>query len=240
MIVTFTDFGWQGTYLAEIELQLAKLVPNERILHLIKDAPKYNPHAAGCLLATHVNAYPKHTVFLGVVDPDVGSDRRKPVVLFADDRWYVGPGNGLFDSVALAAEEPPKWFEIIWQPEQLTRSFHGRDLFAPIAAHIANKFNVDTVCRPLEVNREDLHGGCIDTVIYIDHFGNCMTGISGASGKQLKVGDTVLDYAETFSDVQKGQPFWYFNSVGLVELAVNQGSAAEQLKLAVGDKVSML
>ena len=241
MIVTFSDFGVKGPYIGELELKLSQLVPNEKVIHLFKDAPRYNPFAAAHLLAAYVQPFPKHTVFLGVVDPGVGTEERKPVVLFADDKWYVGPGNTLFDVVAARAGSS-HWFEIMWQPEVLSNSFHGRDLFAPIAAHIAAKCNVDTVCRPMEYTPDPKAAFCISTIIYIDDFGNCMTGLTmqGVNKNNILVaGGTAFVYATTFGDVPQSDAFWYFNSSGLAELALNKASVAEKLKINIGDTIQI-
>lgn len=234
MIVTFTDFGWQGTYIAELELCIERLAPGKRVIHLMKDAPAFNPVAAGIVLAAHVKRFPKHTVFLGVVDPGVGSDTQKPVVLFADDRWYVGPGNGLFDAVAINSENP-QWFEISWRPDKLSESFHGRDLFAPIAVHVSTKCNVDTVCTPLDY--QPSHAVKLKQIVYIDHYGNCITGISGEgidTASVVRIGNESFCHAKVFSDVSTGTGFWYVNSAGLLEIAVNQGSAEKEFGFSIG------
>ena len=241
MIVTFSDFGVKGPYIGELELKLSQLVPNEKVIHLFKDAPRYNPSAAAHLLAAYVGSFPKHTVFLGVIDPGVGSEERKPVVLFADDKWYVGPGNTLFDVVAARAESS-HWFEIMWQPDVLSNSFHGRDLFAPIAAHIAAKCNVDTVCRPMDYMPDPKAGFSTPTIIYIDDFGNCMTGLNSQGVNKnniLAVGAETFVYATTFGDVPEEEAFWYFNSSGLAELAVNKASVAQKLQLHIGDTIQI-
>ena len=239
MIVTFTDFGLKGPYLGELELKLSLLAPNEKVIHLFKDAPRFNPQASSQLLAAYTDSFSKHTVFLGIVDPGVGTEDRRPVVLFADDKWYVGPGNGLFDVIAARAENS-RWFEIAWRPENLSNTFHGRDLFAPIAAHVATKCNVDTVCKPLSYSpHPQASFGCSE-IIYIDDFGNCMTGLTMHAvnrNSTLNVGGKDFVFASTFGEVPEAEPFWYFNSSGLVELAINNGNAAQQINLEIGDIV---
>lgn len=149
----------------------------------------------------------------------------------------MGQDNGLFDKVALQGEDVSCW-KISWQPEQLSDSFHGRDLYAPVCAML---FRKETPPGD-NISWQDKHGWPADLseVIYLDHFGNVMTGIRYSSIKKSKgftVDGTEIRYAKTFSSVDIGAPFWYGNSIGLVEIAVNQGSAASQLGLNIGDSV---
>ena len=161
-----------------------------------------------------------------------------PYMIQADGRWFIGPDNGLFNVVEKQANEVQR-YEILWQPEQLSSSFHGRDLFAPVAAMLSQWDMPEN--RILE-NREVTAADDFYQVIYLDHYGNAMTGIqAGTLSEQNKlvVEGEALNYAQTFSLVSKGQAFWYVNSNGLVEIAVNQGSAMEQLSLQVGTAVDI-
>ncbi|MDH5547183.1 MAG: SAM-dependent chlorinase/fluorinase [Gammaproteobacteria bacterium] len=240
MIVTFTDFGWRGPYIGELELCLSRAkVP---VIHLFRDAPRFNPGLSAHLIAPFVSRFPKHTVFLGVVDPGVGTDSRNPVVLFADDQWFVGPGNGLFDVIAARATSQV-WFDIHWRPEQLSSTFHGRDLFAPIAVHIAQKHNVDTVCKENSLRLDASFGKGINRIIYIDSFGNCITGVRAedlTSGSTISVNGRQIRMMATFGDVAQGEALCFFNSSGLLEIAVNQGSAEEKLGLRVGSDIEFI
>ncbi|WP_303904274.1 SAM hydrolase/SAM-dependent halogenase family protein [Thiohalomonas denitrificans] len=240
MILMFTDFGWKGPYLGQMESVLRRDVPDIPIINLMSDAPAFNPKAAGYLLSALTAEAPAGAVILGVVDPGVGSSAREPVVLHADGRWFVGPGNGLFNAVAARADAA-KWNRIQWQPPRLSVSFHGRDLFAPVAAGLASGHHVE-----LEAfDGPDLAGwdGDLDEVVYIDGFGNAVTGIRADGldrGSHLKAGPHTLRWARTFSDRPEGAAFWYGNSLGLVEIAANKANAAEQLSLDIGTKIETL
>ena len=135
MIVLFTDFGLQGPYTGQMKAVLHQMAPGIPAIDLFADAPAGNPKAAAYLLAAYAQWFAAGTTFLCVVDPGVGGPR-PPVMLEADGRWYVGPGNGLFELVERRATRA-RSFEIEWRPENLSASFHGRDLFAPVAAMIA-------------------------------------------------------------------------------------------------------
>jgi S-adenosylmethionine hydrolase len=169
-----------------------------------------------------------------VVDPGVGSGQDEPVVLDLDGRLLVGPENGLFDIAARRASRT-SCRRIRWQPAELSRTFHGRDLYGPVCAMLASGDVPDLEA----VAWRDRHGWPDDTpeIVYIDRFGNCMTGMRSGSiapGTVLARGGRRIRYAETFAKAPPAEPFWYGNSIGLVEIAVNGGSAADMLRLKIG------
>ncbi len=237
MIFLFTDFGYAGPYVGQMKAVLAARAPGVSVIDLMHDAPKFRPEPSGHLLAALGGHVPAGSVVLAVVDPGVGSARR-PLALHLDGVWLVGPDNGLFQPWLACAASIDVW-EITWRPERLSSSFHGRDLFAPVAAMIASGQPVpgDPIAAPAARANSGLG------VIYIDGFGNAMTAIQGralATEAVLEVGSRRLSRADTFSAVPPGTAFWYVNSLGLVELAVNHGSAAAALDLGVGSPVAVV
>lgn len=227
MIFVFTDFGHQGAYVGEMTAVLHRHAPEVPAVELMADAPTHDPRAAAYLLAACLASVPAGSVLLCVVDPGVGGDRA-PGILRADGRTYVGPDNGLFELVIRRAVAPPAWADITWRPPALSRSFHGRDLFAPVAARLARGLPVDARARPLaSVRRQDWPDD-LHQVVHVDRFGNAITGMR-ASGVDpsaaLRLGGMRIPVARTFSDVPPGSAFWYKNSNGLVEIAVNRGRA---------------
>ena len=137
MIVLFTDFGATGPYVGQMKAAMNPMAPLSPLIDLFADAPSFAPIAAGYLLAAYTGEFAAGTVFLCVVDPGVGSASRRPVVAEVDGCYFVGPDNGLFDVVAKRACFASKR-EILWQSPRLSATFHGRDLFAPVAARIAS------------------------------------------------------------------------------------------------------
>ncbi len=241
MILTFTDFGTGSPYLAQMRAALYSSGACCEIIDLVADLEPYHVEAAAHLLASQVKWFPQEALFLGVVDPGVGGERR-PMALRADGRWFVGPDNGLFDVVAARAGQAQK-YRIVWQPAQLSASFHGRDLFAPIAAMITVDRIEEGMLQEVPLQRSADQGGDLPTIIYLDHYGNAMTGLRAChlqTRDRIKISDQVLESARTFSDLPIGSPFWYCNSVGLVEIAVNQESAQEQFSLSVGAPITIL
>lgn len=236
MIILFTDFGLEGPYVGQMKAVLARDAPGIPVIDLFADAPRFAPEAAAYLLAAYVEEFPQDSVFLAVVDPGVGTTARRPVMVEADGRWFVGPGNGLFNVVAQRAAKR-RALAITWQPAQLSASFHGRDLFAPVAACLARGEDVpgELLADWVEPWPADLH-----EVIYVDHFGNVMTGIraSNVSGDIIEVNGHRLNRARTFGDVAPGDALWYENANGLLEIAVNQGRADSALGLGIGMAVT--
>lgn len=241
MFVLFTDFGYQGPYVGQMKAVLTNQAPGVATIDLMHDAPLCNPKASAYLLASLIPRLPLDVVVIGVVDPGVGDPERRPIVLRADGRWYVGPDNALFEFVARHAHTTA-WWEIAWRPHHLSNTFHGRDLFAPIAAHIAVAGTPSAGMQPIEPVSPVDWPDDLPEVIYIDGFGNAITGLraeSVATSRRLSVNGTGVDHAPTFSSVPTGRAFWYVNSNDLVEIAVNQGSAAALMSLNIGTDVRM-
>jgi len=240
MIVLLTDYGWNDPYVGQLKAVLAHAVPpNTPIIDLMHSLPDFNAHAGAQLLAALTNDLPPGVVCLCVVDPGVGGPR-EAVVVEANGRWYVGPDNGLLSIVAARSTGVKVW-RIRWRPEGMSATFHGRDLFAPIAAQIAaGSFPAERLTEAsLEVQFDP---GDLPRVLYIDHFGNAWTGIRGGlmeKDAQLQVKNQALTWRRTFSEAPKNEPFWYVNSVGLVEIAANRASAAQLLGLQVGDLIRL-
>ena len=235
VIIVFTDFGLEGPYTGQMKAVLHQLAPGIPVIDLFADAPVGNPKASAYLLAAYAEWFAVGTVFLCVVDPGVGG-ARPAIILEADRRWYVGPGNGLFELVQRRATNMRTW-DIDWQPEHLSASFHGRDLFAPVAAILARGEPPPGRPRKDDTHRQTDWPDDLPEVVYIDHFGNAMTGLRAVTlphDAKLVATGRVLQHARTFSDQLPGTAFWYENSNGLVEIAVNQGRADRELGLTIG------
>ena len=156
---------------------------------------------------------------------------------------FVGPDNGLFSLVA----PTPRAVYAISKPgfrrEESSSTFHGRDLFAPVAAGICNgTLPAGTLLEPEATVGWDWPNELAE-IIYIDHFGNAFSGIRAESlstDARIELHGARIGHGRTFSLVPLDTPFWYRNSMGLVEIAVNQGRADQRLGLAVGDKLRVL
>lgn len=239
MILLFTDFGLEGSYLGEMTAALRRTAPEVAVVNLVADAPPFRPDLAGYLLAALLErSVQGGEVVLAVVDPGVGGSRA-PLAVELDGRWLVGPDNGLLEPALRRAHEAVV-HRIVWQPARLSASFHGRDLFAPIAARLArgSRDGLESAAATRFPDWPD----DLPAVIQIDRYGNALTGLRAAmlpENAVLAVGAVRLARARTFSDVPPGVAFWYENSSGLAEIALNGASAAATLGLAPGSPVEV-
>lgn len=238
MILLVTDFGLNGPYVGQILSVLHQCAAGVPTINLFADAPTYNPKATAYLLAAYAEAFPEGSTFLVVVDPDVGTGKQLPVIIQTCERWFVGPDNGLFNVVWSRSKQSAQCWEISWRPKQVSASFHGRDLYAPVAARVAQ--GDLSAGKPL-ARREDAEWPLdLWEIVYIDHFGNAVTGIRASQvhpSAILEIRGNFLRKAYTFGSVSEGDSFWYENSAGLVEIAANRDRADVKLGLSIGDDI---
>lgn len=235
-IYLFTDFGFTDPYVGQMHARLVTEAPGTPVVDLHHYAPAFRPDLAGLLLGALLPYLPAGGVVVGVVDPGVGTERGE-LAVHRDGRWLVGPDNGLFSPVlgpggrAYRLALPARSGESV--------SFHGRDRFAPAAAALARGEN--GVLGP-EVARPVRSEAVAEQVIYRDHYGNLITGLQTESQPdpqaRLALAGTTMGHGRTFGDVAPGALFWYANSLGLVEVAAREASAAECLGVGPGQPVA--
>jgi len=234
IVYFFTDFGAQGPYLGQMETMLLKQYPEAQVINLVSDAPAFSPRPSSYLLGALIPWLAPYSMVVGVVDPGVGTER-KPLLLEAGGRRFIGPDNGLFAS--LLNQDDCRAWEICWEGACLSSSFHGRDLFAPAAGKVLAGKPLQLARMPLgRLSGQDWPEELFE-IIYIDHYGNAMSGIRADTldpDAVLRIGNTTLSRATTFAEVPPGTAFWYENSLGLVEVAVNQGRSDIRLGISVG------
>ncbi len=231
MIYLFTDFGLDGPYQGQVQAVLKQFAPEIEAITLMANAPVMDPMKSAYLLRAYFPFLFRTDVILAVIDPGVGTERR-PLAIQLDGRWLVGPDNGLFELILRDAPDA-RVHEITWRPDTLSASFHGRDLFAPVAARLArgNPWGIE----PCDASRFADWPDDLMEVIYLDHYGNAFTGLRAKEighETKFKIGTATLSHAQTF-EAASG-PFWYENSAGLVEIAARRQSAASLLDLAIG------
>jgi S-adenosylmethionine hydrolase len=238
MLVLVTDFGLEGPYIGQVQAVLLQQAPGIPVINLFSDLTPFAIQDAAYLLPAYAAGFPAGSVFLCVVDPGVGGPR-PGVAVQADERWYVGPDEGLFALLARRAGAAQAWR----LPEfaGAAPSFHGRDLFAPAAAYLARNRRTAPGWEPCELEACTDWPDELPRVVYIDRFGNAVTGVRAATlapTALVSVNGRALTPAPTFSAVATGEPFWYANSSGLVEIAVNRGRADTLLDIGVGTSVT--
>jgi S-adenosylmethionine hydrolase len=234
-VYLFTDFGWQGPYVGQMVAAIAAVCPECRVTSLMHDAPAMRPDLSAYLLPAVTASLPPGGVVVAVVDPGVGSERAALVVR-AGERVFVGPDNGLLSRLPGISRVD----RVLWRPAEMSASFHGRDLFAPVAARIARGAWLETA----SMARGDMVGAdwppVCPRVIYVDSYGNLMTGLdpAGMDGSScLRIGGRQIPHARTFSEAPADGIFWYLNSQGLVEIAARGGAASAILSLELGDQL---
>lgn len=255
-IVTLTtDFGNREGYAAAMKGKMLSINPKLTLVDITHEVENFDIMAAAFILQQSLKHFPPETVHLVVVDPGVGSSRRA-VALRHHDHYYAGPDNGLF-TLLLETETPDQMVELTPDPSHpLSDTFHGRDLFAPTAAKLAGGASLEELGTPAK-RLKPLHWalpiddkeGIQGWIVYIDHFGNCITNISRALFDQRSEGRKVTGYAgsgiiqgiyRTYSDVPVGETLMLFGSSNLLEVATNQGSAAALLQIQRGTPVNVV
>ena len=237
MIILFTDFGANDIYVGQVHAVLIEQAPGIPVVDLLHTVHDFDICAGAHLLHALKDRFPTGSVFMAVVDPGVGSNRAALMVK-ADERWFVAPDNGLLTGIILNASTV-RVNKVLWPEAELSASFHGRDLFAPVAAMLASGVtpkheSTDPVLIDWQQN--------LDQIIYIDHYGNAITGRSGdsiAEQETIRIDDREIRYARVFHEIPSGGLFWYVNSIGLVEIAANHARAETILGLQVGDSFSI-
>ena len=186
---------------------LCLAAPEVAVIDLFADAPAGDPKASAHLLAAYAAWFPTGTVFLCVVDPGVGGTR-PAVIVEANGRWYVGPGNGLFELVLRRASMARRW-DIEWKPERLSASFHGRDLFAPVAGMLARGESPPGQPRKDDADRRPEWPDDLCEIAYVDQYGNAITGLRAAvlpSDARLAVAGRILPRGGLSAICRKARP----------------------------------
>lgn len=254
IITLTTDFGLADHYVGSMKGVLVSRCPNTRLIDISHEIPAFSLLTGAYTIDQAAPYFPSGTVHLIVVDPGVGTARR-PLVASASGQYFVAPDNGVL-SLVLARDTAARCYEIanrsLWLPSP-SLTFHGRDIFAPTAAALANGVPVQdvgpdahelVVLPHLDVQQID-DKTWQGIVLSIDRFGNVITNFEASDFAQMAdlpfrlavKGGQVTEFRKTFGEAGRDMCFGYFGSSGYVEVGVNQQSAAEILGLSVGDSV---
>jgi hypothetical protein len=252
VVTLLTDFGPGSVYVGQMHGVLLSRAPGVRVVDLSHDSPPGAVAAAGYLLQRSWRHFPPGTVHVAVVDPGVGSGRAV-LAARAHGHLFLAPDNGLLGPVLEEAPEAEvhRVENRALMNDEVSHTFHGRDVFAPVAAHLAGGGALEAVGPTVEaeiarpgpqVDAEGVDG----SVLLLDRFGNIVTNIPGslleglgsAAGLRVRVGASFIDdVVRTFSDVPRGVALAYVGSGGHLEIAVNGGHAGSLLALQPGDRV---
>ncbi|NUM52026.1 MAG: SAM-dependent chlorinase/fluorinase [Candidatus Hydrogenedentes bacterium] len=261
LVVLMTDYGTDSIYMGIIKGAIYSKFMGARIDSITNDVPPFDIVAGAYLLVEAAGEYPKGTVFVTIVDPGVGTERKSIVVESKNGYCFVGPDNGL---MTLAAEK----FGIkqvreltnkqLWRAETTSTVFHGRDIYGPVGASLASGVPVEEAGPALQtITKLDLkrsavaNGAASGTVMRTDPYGNIVSNITSADLQSLGIalGDSVnvslgasqwtAPFKRTYAEVPEGERLVVVQSSGFVEFAINKGSLADAIKEGFGAKVTV-
>jgi S-adenosyl-L-methionine hydrolase (adenosine-forming) len=259
VIGLFTDYGWEDPYVSQLKGVILTINPNARLLDITHTVSPFNITEGAYLLDQCAEEFPAGTIFVAVVDPQVGTDRDPILLETAKGKYFVGPDNGLFTQVLAHEGFSQAW--ILDKPEffrdgGISRTFHGRDIFGPVAAHLADGTDPERFGTPVKTlvllpdKEPSFSGGLIFTeVLHIDRYGNVILNLpsDGDLATKLKDGNLVkisighenysAPLVKTYGEVDKGRLLLLYSGNGLLEIGMNQGSAAKELKVEPGVSV---
>jgi S-adenosylmethionine hydrolase len=252
LITLLTDFGLQDVYVGVMKGVIATINPQLEVIDLTHQIPPQDIAAGRFALLNAFSYFPSNTVHIAVVDPGVGSNRRGVAIQFSGG-FLVGADNGMFSDVlrvapAIAAVALTN--TQYWLRDRASKTFHGRDIFAPVGAHLASGVKLEALGEaialeslvqmslPEIVVTNNRIQGCIQ---YIDGFGNLITNIPATEVNNkrglIAINQQNIPYFQTYSDVAVGELLALVGSHDWLEIAVNNGSAKDRLQVVVGDEV---
>jgi S-adenosylmethionine hydrolase len=256
-----TDFGLQDDFVGTCHGVIKRIAPDAQIIDVTHGIP---PQAIlqGALVLANTLPYMPRGVHLAVVDPGVGGVRRALALRDRDGRYFVGPDNGLLLPAAERAgiEEAHEIVNPAYALETISRTFHGRDLFAPAAAHLANGVSLSELGPPiaadalvrLDIPQPTIHENAIEaTALYVDSFGNVALNLTRddtdtigvVPGTRLELTVSGEHYyavaARTFADARPGDVILYEDSYRTMSVAISRGNAASMLRVTAGQPVGI-
>ncbi len=251
VIALLTDFGLQDTYVGVMKGVILGIAPHVQVIDLTHEIPPQDVRAGAYNLLVSYRYFPAGSLFCCVVDPGVGSERRA-VAVRAGAYTFVAPDNGLLTPVL---ETEPVEMAVVMENTayhlpNVSATFHGRDIFAPVTAHLARGVPPEALGPPLapeELVRlpwpqpRRIPDGWEASIVHADRFGNLITNLPGEwldpplNQWQVEVGPVIVaGLSRTFADVGVGEPVAYVGSSGYLELAVRQGNARRQWGVGPG------
>jgi len=261
VIALLTDLGNKDSYVGALKGTIYSIYSDAVIVDITHQIPPYNIKEGALTLYLAEREFPAGTIFVAAVDPGVGTSRKPIVVLSLDGKYFVGPDNGIFNSIyrevgvqRVYQIKNPKWM----RQARVSKTFHGRDFFGPVAAHLAAGWPVEEVGPEmkdymlLSLNPVVKKGNRIKSeVMAIDRYGNALLNIPEKLFNSLGVtpGEEVrvnlknkkikVKWVSTYGKVPEGASLLLVSSTGFLELAVNRGSAAKKYGLEIGARVTI-
>lgn len=256
IITLATDFGLRDPYVAEIKAVILGISPKARIVDVTHQISKFDVRMGAYVLASASPYFPHGTVHVAVVDPGVGT-RRQPIIVQTSRGCFVGPDNGILALAVGSIGGKIRVYRIMnreFMLPEVSNTFHGRDIFAPVAAHLVSGRSPDEMGAQIRqmltpefarvVRRKDALKG---QAIHVDDFGNMITNFGARELETMKAKHSIgisvkntkltLNLCKAYGDVEKQQLLAIIGSHNLLEISVNQGSASNLLNAETGDKI---
>ncbi len=258
IITLTTDYGTSDHYVGAMKGAILSISPHVAIVDITHEVPAHDVREAGWALRNAFPTFPRGTIHIAVADPGVGTARR-PIVAATEGYYFVGPDNGVF-SFAFEVEAPTQVITITaphYLRSTVSATFHGRDVFAPVAAHLARGIDISNFGEPvtdyvsLDLPKPKVapDGSVRAAVAHVDRFGNVVLNVPRSALEELKERLGASGFAAvagaaqvtasfgTYGQAPAGSPFLLYNSSDMVEIAANQARAGDLLKLRAGDPV---
>jgi len=257
LITLTTDFGLKDPYVAEMKAVILSISPNATIIDVTHDIEKFNIRMGAYILASATPYFPKGTIHIAIVDPGVGTLRR-PLLIQTKQSFYIGPDNGLL--VLAAKNQNITHIYEVRNPKlmlpQISGTFHGRDVFAPAAAHLANgtpptEFGPETreITRPEFAKIVRRKNVLVGEVLHIDSFGNIITNLKKTDLEKANIKNALtvtlknvrlkLKLCKAYDEVGPQEPLAVIGSHNLLEISINQGNAANKFRIEAEDKIRL-
>ncbi len=254
IVTLLTDFGIKDHYVASMKGVILRINPHCKMVDITHEIPPQDIFEGAFVLANAYSYFPEGTVHLAVVDPEVGG-KREPILIVTDRYFFVGPDNGIF-SLALQKEKVKGAYTLSekrFHLPEVSQTFHGRDIFAPVAGHLTLGISPEALGKEIDswkrlsfpspiFQDRSLKG----KVVHIDSFGNLITNIDRDRFYQFTKNRPFLvqagkmeirDLKSGYYEAKKGEAIALFGSTGLLEISVREGSAQKIFKIKKGDEV---
>jgi len=261
MITLLTDFGNGDGAVASMKGVIKSINPSIELLDISHDITPFSIREGAFVLKRCYSYFPAKTIFLAVIDPSVGSERNA-ILLVTDQHYFIAPDNGLLSYIA-QEHNSHHVYQLTNKEYHLSvvsHTFHGRDLFASVAAHLSLNFIPSRFGEPLKqistfemIEAKKINDDIIEgEIIYFDHYGNAITNIKQTHFGNNSLGNIyklVLNerklsrlfyFSNCYSDVSYSDGLIYFGSIAYLEVAICQGSFKDQFQCKLGDKIRMI
>ncbi len=256
IIALMTDYGYRDTYVSELKAVILRHRRDVQLVDITHEVESFNEFEAAFLLKEAAKSFPENTIFICVIDPKVGTERRGIIFITKRGNIFIGPDTGIMYPAASAEEIIESWWiDSSKLPARFSETFHGRDVFAEIAGRIVKGEDMESFARrtfeyaKIEIPKPEYDGNEVRAVVLrVDKFGNIITNIHhseismkhGRAKILIRGRGITAPFVPSYGHVERGKPALVIGGTGYLELAVNMGSAARKYRVKAGDKIRLI